>query len=83
MSKPITLYWTCENCEEHFCVEAVPVTPARTYGPPESCSPEEGGEYEPTECPTCEHSIPAEGVAEKLAAHFDSVEEQRHQDYEK
>lgn len=51
----------CPVCEEFFelDVNVEPFVPARTYGPPENCSPAEGGEVElsdaiPKACPECD-----------------------------
>lgn len=67
-----TLFYTCNNeeCEHEFelSVNYTPLIPARTYGPPENCSPEEGGDFEatPDECPKCGHAIDLESAAEKF-----------------
>jgi hypothetical protein len=52
MSKPIKVWYECK-CGQEFEVNVTPVTPAQTYGPPENCYPEEGGEIEPEECEHC------------------------------
>ena len=54
---PITVRYTCPECENEFDVLATPEIPAQTYGPPELCHPAEGGEIEPEECPGCGHEI--------------------------
>jgi ribosomal protein L37AE/L43A len=48
-----TITWTCPKCEAETEVTVYPVIPAQTYGPPENCYPEEGGEIEPEECEKC------------------------------
>lgn len=52
-SKPIKLIYQCPHCREIAVITAYPIIPAKTYGPPEHCHPEEGGEIDPEECPSC------------------------------
>ena len=57
--KPISLFYTCKNedCAKEFTLLCHPYVPAKIYGPPENCHPEEGGEIEPEECPFCGQEI--------------------------
>ncbi len=41
--KDIKLTWTCLDCEHDFILSVSPIIPAKLYGPPENCHPEEGG----------------------------------------
>jgi hypothetical protein len=65
MSRPIVLDWTCPECGREFEVSCEPYTPACTSGPPESCYPEEGGEFEPDKC-ECGATIPVDEVFNRL-----------------
>lgn len=65
MSRPITFFFTCPNCEHEQEVGMWPIIPARTYGPPEMCSPEEGGEVENGTCEQCGHEFAEDAVREK------------------
>ena len=64
---PITVSYTCPECEKEFDVRATPEIPAQTYGPPELCYPAEGGEIEPEECPGCGHEIDSNDVSDLVA----------------
>jgi hypothetical protein len=45
--------YRCTECENEDIVDVYPVIPAKVYGPPEFCHPEEGGEIEPEACEEC------------------------------
>lgn len=62
----VKVYWKCENCGAETEVSVTLITPAQTYGPPENCSPEEGGEHEPENC-ECGQPIDSDTVQEKAA----------------
>lgn len=54
--------YRCRNCDHEFEIEfeLTPLIPAMTYGPPENCSPEEGGDFtliSPEECPECKTPV--------------------------
>lgn len=68
-----TINYTCcnEDCEHRFPVNVHPLIPAKTYGPPEHCHPEEGGEIEPAECPECAHPVDKEYAVEVAAGNAD------------
>jgi ribosomal protein L37AE/L43A len=61
-----TITWACPKCETETEVTVYPVISAQTYGPPENCYPEEGGEIEPEECPNCGAEIDS-GAAHEQA----------------
>lgn len=63
----MTLFYTCKKCEHEFEVEITPFVPAKTWGPPESCYPAEGGECDPTECPKCDAPVNQEEIAERAS----------------
>lgn len=75
MSKPIKIFWTCRNCHHENEINVTPVIPARTYGPPENCSPEEGGEIEPSECQNCGADFPQDECIERAAEKERETEE--------
>jgi endogenous inhibitor of DNA gyrase (YacG/DUF329 family) len=64
---PITVTYTCPECEREFDVLAYPVIPARLGGPPEMCHPAEGGEIEPEECPGCGREIDTGDISDLVA----------------
>ena len=53
----MNIQWTCPECEKETELRVYPIIPAKLYGPPENCHPEEGGEVEPEECQHCGHKI--------------------------
>lgn len=75
MSSPIKIWYDCPKCEHEHEVNVWPVIPAQTYGPPESCSPEEGGEFEPTICDKCGAAFDADAVNEKASDKAESDQE--------
>jgi DNA-directed RNA polymerase subunit RPC12/RpoP len=56
------LSYTCQKCDHEFDVDVSPIIPAKIYGPPEDCHPEEGGEIDPDECPKCDAKVDEETV---------------------
>jgi hypothetical protein len=59
--------WTCPKCEQETDVTVYPLIPAKTYGPPERCHPEEGGDHEPGECEHCGAEIPNDDAYEQAS----------------
>lgn len=66
MSRNAKIDYTCKKCEKAFPMEVSPIIPAKTYGPPENCYPEEGGEIDPEECPHCGEPVDCEKVWERV-----------------
>lgn len=66
------LYYTCRNedCEHEteLSVYYTPIVPAQTYGLPENCYPEEGGDFEIDQevCPKCGTPIDFEKARESF-----------------
>lgn len=58
----INLTWICPFCNQETELEVEPYVPAKISGPPESCSPEEGGLFSPNECEHCGALIDEEKV---------------------
>ena len=79
--KPTTIVWTCPHCERDTTVTVHPYVPARVSGPPELCSPAEGGGIEPRHCSYCDEpidvgsacEIASEQEADALAARADEL----------
>lgn len=57
MTKPITITWTCPECDRDTDVSVWPFIPARVSGPPEHCHPVEGARIEPQFCSNCDEPI--------------------------
>jgi hypothetical protein len=53
----IHVWFTCPGCTHEFEVGVSPFVPARLYGPPENCSPAEGGEVQEIYCPNCDREF--------------------------
>lgn len=74
----MTITWTCPMCLLETEVTISPIIPAQTYGPPESCYPEEGGEIDIDECAHCGHGIAQdkilEAASEKARHDYDADE---------
>jgi predicted RNA-binding Zn-ribbon protein involved in translation (DUF1610 family) len=73
-----TITWTCPKCEAETEVTVYHFIPAQTYGPPENCYPEEGGEIEPEECPNCGAEIDIGAAHERAADNARGYEEDRY-----
>lgn len=76
--------YRCRNCNLTFEIkfEMTPLIPARTYGPPENCEPESGGEFtliSPEECPECKTKVDEE-IAQQGAV--DKASERDYEDYD-
>jgi hypothetical protein len=76
--------YICRNqdCEHEFelQIEYSPIIPAQTYGPPENCYPEEGGDFDilsPDACPKCGTAIDSEKAAEDF---FEKLADARYDD---
>jgi hypothetical protein len=50
-------FYLCPSCDVETVLTVAPIIAAKTYGAPENCHPEEGGEVDPSECPNCGHAI--------------------------
>ena len=70
----VKVFWACKNCGVEMEVSVTPVKPAQTYGPPENCYPEEGGEHEPENC-ECGWPIDSDAVQEKASSKLSDMEE--------
>jgi hypothetical protein len=58
---------SCPSCNAEFDVEVTPYIPARTYGDPSNCHPAEGGDVEPSHCPTCDYKLDTGLIYEEWA----------------
>ena len=67
--------YECPDCGWVTPVDFTPVTPAQTYGPPERCYPEEGGEMEPGECERCLAAILPEAIEELVTDREEAMAE--------
>lgn len=56
--------WKCSECQQETELNVTPFRRAKTWGPPETCYPSEGGEIEPDTCP-CGREIPVDEVIER------------------
>lgn len=55
--------YECPECSGVTEIAVSPLIPAQTYGDPEKCHPEEGGEIEPEECRHCGCKISPDDAA--------------------
>ena len=62
---PIIASYECSECFKEFNVTIQPFITGHYSGPPEDCYPDEGGEFEPTECNRCGTKI-SESFIEKI-----------------
>lgn len=74
--------YRCLVCYYEFEIEVeyTRYIPAQTYGPPESCSPEEGGDFcilGDDKCPKCGTQV---NIEEAKALLFESLEDDRFYD---
>ncbi len=60
-----TLHYTCPGCGEEFDINVEAYYPAKLTGPAEYCYPSFGGEFEPTQCPSCAHLVDEYWVSER------------------
>ncbi len=74
MSTNITYF--CPECDHEFNVSVSPIVPAQTYGDPEKCHPQEGGECIPDECPNCGIGIDANVCHEEASQVEEDIEEE-------
>lgn len=77
MSKSIEIDYTCPECDNEVKVLVEPSIPAKIWGPPESCYPAEGGDFEPGECPHCG----TEFDTDKILDRAEEKAEDRYHDY--
>lgn len=63
----ITIRWLCPECGNATSVKVWPIVPAKLFGPPEDCFPEEGGEIDPQACEHCGHSIDVGAALEQAS----------------
>lgn len=72
-----TFDYCCKNCDHEFTldIEYTPYIPAQTYGPPENCYPEEGGDFDIIKndhCPKCDSKVDNDSVKTEF---FESQED--------
>lgn len=71
------LYWPCPECEKETLVEVTFGRPARTFGKPEDCYPEEHPHVEPCECEHCGTKFSEDKILEDANQRvFDRLTEQ-------
>lgn len=78
------MFYTCAICDHEYEleIEATPPIPAQISGPPESCYPAEGGEFDiisGDKCPKCNTETDVEKAAESF---WEKLEAQRYDDYD-
>jgi hypothetical protein len=72
----IMITHVCPSCEYEFEITVSELIPAQTYGPPENCYPEEGGECSPSECPLCGEDIDQNEMIERAGEREDRYNEE-------
>lgn len=74
------LFYICPRCGLEHQLYVTPLVPARTYGPPELCYPEEGGEFEPECCENCGAEFEPGVIWDRVRDQEAAMEERRAED---
>lgn len=87
MNRLGTLDYTCENeeCKYEILLEIdyTPYISAQVSGPPESCYPEEGGEFQIIKnecCPKCGTKVTEDKARDRF---FEKIADKTYDDYER